>query len=419
MPFNRPKLSETATGKRWISQFPSADQGTAAEMLDAMLLLNAEEVSSAIRVALNELAGRGGRGKRRVALFAERKLSKGSLFTEQMLPDAAGRKRLRAVGRNFSPIKPIRGGTRVGSEGLIASVISQEVMAWPKVLINHPGPDRMRAKSGPTQTLVIVTDLIGSGQRITTWLDKLWNTATVRSWVSGGRLDFKIVAVASTKRGAEAVRAHRLRPEVLTYYRAPTVNTAPLAKSSAWLKLIANNGPLTGRGAGALGYGNDPCLVAFSYRLANNTPAIIHETDPTVPWQALYDGPIPTELSRAFGERSIEEISADALVNAGVTVSADLTAEETLTVLVLSLLRGHLRPSSAETIAGQTLVPVLTVERILQEGKRRGFFTAKGRLTDVAQATLLAGRVSDRRRPEIPTNQMPYYPRALRGSGAI
>jgi len=50
-----PRLSETTTGQSWLKQFNADDQSAAADLLDAMLLLNAEQVSRAIRSALTKL----------------------------------------------------------------------------------------------------------------------------------------------------------------------------------------------------------------------------------------------------------------------------------------------------------------------------------------------------------------------------
>jgi hypothetical protein len=48
-------LSKTAAGRAWLGQFANTDQSAAAELLDAMLLLDAEQVASAQRSGLEEL----------------------------------------------------------------------------------------------------------------------------------------------------------------------------------------------------------------------------------------------------------------------------------------------------------------------------------------------------------------------------
>ncbi|HJV40036.1 phosphoribosyltransferase-like protein, partial [Caulobacter sp.] len=257
-------LSETPTGKAWIGQFGAADQAAAASLLDAMLLLNAEHVSQALRTELRALGERRPVRTRRLALYAERKLGGAPFFAEAMTPDDQGKLRLRAHGRNFTPVRPVRGGTRVGSEATIANVFSQLVggAGGERIFVNSPGPDRIRAKIRPVQTIVIVTDLIGSGQRILTWLDALWKIKSVKSWVSRGLVDFAVVAVAATRSGEAKVRAHRLQPTVKKVYVAPVVSaisTDPVVVE--WRRLIATVGPASGRGAARGGFGDEPCLV--------------------------------------------------------------------------------------------------------------------------------------------------------------
>lgn len=70
-------LSQSETGKAWLAQFRSADDMKAAgELLDAMLLLNDNDVADAIRDSIDELAndwqGRG-RSLPSVSLTRERR----------------------------------------------------------------------------------------------------------------------------------------------------------------------------------------------------------------------------------------------------------------------------------------------------------------------------------------------------------
>ncbi|WP_287181033.1 hypothetical protein [Mesorhizobium sp.] len=95
--------------------------------------------------------------------------------------------RKRAIGRSGPPaVKPVRGLARVGSEGLLAFVASQQKEAWPDIFMNHPGPDSLRAKSAPAGEVVIITDFIGSGNRIRSMLDKFWANAIGGMFGGGG-----------------------------------------------------------------------------------------------------------------------------------------------------------------------------------------------------------------------------------------
>ena len=121
----RPKLSSSTTGQEWLEQFSEEDRPSAAAMLDTLVLLNEEQVSVAIRGLLHGLTAERKGARRRVALYAEREFPERYVFEVRHVPDAAGVVRRRAVGRSVpAAVKPVRGSARVGSEGLIAFIIS-------------------------------------------------------------------------------------------------------------------------------------------------------------------------------------------------------------------------------------------------------------------------------------------------------
>jgi len=383
-------------------------------MLDAMLLLSEDQVSTSIRLALDRIAkGARHRGKR-VALYAEREFQEAAIFPSEFVPDRHGKPRRRAVGRSGPPaVKPVRGRSRVGSEGLVAFLASQQKDAWPQIFMNHPGPDRLRGKTAPAGEIILLTDFIGSGTRIRSMLDKFWGVPTIRSWVSRKLMRFRVVAAAASNSGLIKVRAHRLRPEIITEWITPVVSwdTSP-TWYFPWRKLIDTYGPPAGRGSGRYGYGDDAALIAFNYRIPNNTPAIIHESQGS--WRALYDGPVPPELYALFGVRSMSQIVDGAASNNGISLPASLTEEERKMVVVLSLLRGRWHRGSETALAARTGMAVPPLMDILREALAKDLMARNGRLTDLGYAFLEAGGVRERDTPIIATNQKPYYPETLR-----
>ena len=232
----RPKLSKTTTGQNWLAQFAKKDRPAATAMLDALLLLNEEQVGVAILGLLQGLAAERTDHRRRVALYAEREFPERQAFDVQRIPDSAGIVRHRAVGRSGpAAVKPVRGSARVGSEGFVAFTISNAVKAWPRIYANQPGPDRIRSARNPIGALAIATDFIGSGVRIRTMLDKFWKVPSVRAWVSRRWVEFIVVAAAGTSEGMESVRAHRLKPRVLVQHVAPTLfNAGDVETRTRW-----------------------------------------------------------------------------------------------------------------------------------------------------------------------------------------
>jgi hypothetical protein len=379
-----------------------------------MLLLNEEQVSTAIRKHLDILARRRSGKRRRVALYAEREFATEKIFIEQLVTDKRGRLRRRAVGSTGpAGVKPIRGATRVGSEGLISFLIAQEKEVWPRIYMTQPGPDRLRAKSGPAGSITVVTDFIGSGRRVRTMLDKFWAVHSVKAWKSRGWIDFKVVAAAATSAGLSNVRRHRLLPEVLVEHIAPTIDDYPEgSRRRSWQALVTGYGPTAGRGTGRFGFGDAGALIAFSYRIPNNTPALIHQSEGD--WQALYEGPAPIDLREVFGLRSAEEIVNTAAINVGITLGTGLTTADQQLVVVMSMLKGRWRAGTEVALAERTGLTVPNVLDLLSKAFKTGLITREGRLTDAGQALLQAGRRGERQRPEVPTQSEPYYPMQLR-----
>ena len=244
-------------------------------------------------------------------------------------------------------------------------------------------------------------------------LDAFWAVPSVRAWVSRKWIDFKVIAAAATVAGVENVKRHRLRPQVLFQHVVPTIGSFPDNRQvGEWLKLIEHYGPEAGRGASRYGFGGNAALVAFNYRIPNNTPALMHHTYGG--WRALYDGAAPADLRSAFGLRERGEVIGQAAKHTGVVISRDLVLEEAALVLILGLIRGRWRAGMEVALAERTGMAVPDVVDIFARARKGGFMNGSGRLTDAGQALLAAGRLSERKRPVVATNPAPYYPLALR-----
>ena len=408
------RLSQSETGRAWLAQFRSEDVTAAAKLLDAMLLLNDTEVADSIRDGIDKLAEEwDGRG-RSLALYAEREFDAGTAFESEELADAKGHVRRRAV-RYSGPVKPTRGKMRVGSEGTVAHLISQLVERWPGLLKNHPGPKGIRAKSSPVGAIVVVSDLIGSGIRVNKMLDKFWRVPSVKSWVSGKRIEFVVVAAAGTLKGIATVQSHRLRPRVIAERVVPTVRTwKDQTLANEWRRLIATYGPSGGRGGvDRGGYGGDAALVALSSRIPNNTPAIVHQSEGRN-WSALFEGPAPADLRPIFRVLEDAELVKSAAEAIGVELAQDLGIDNAKLVVVLSAPPSLLRRRDIVALAATTTLSRSEVERIVDRAANDGLLTAEGRLTEAGQQMLWANRRGERHKATIATNTDPYYPQGLR-----
>jgi len=394
-------------------------------MLNALLLLNEEQVAFAILGLLQGLAAERSGRRRRVALYVEREFPERSAFEVRSIPDAGGIVRRRAVGRaGPAAVKPKRGSPRVGSEGPIAFIISQVVAAWPSIYANQPGPDRIRSARNPIGALVIVTDFVGSGTRVNTILDKFWNVPSVRAWVSRRWVEFMIVTAAGTSAGMESVRAHRLKPRVLAAHVAPTMFNAEHGFNASdefnpddektetrWREMLRAYGP-ENTGDAREGFGGNAALMEFSYRIPNNTPLLLHKSGGG--WHALYTGHAPEDLRLAFGQEAPEQRIEHAATAIGVELATRLSVDDAQIVLALSAIRGRWRDGAETAIAEMTGLTVPEIIIIRRRATKAGLLTAHGRVTDAGHTAMRAGTLSERQRPDIPTAVEPYYPTSLR-----
>jgi len=420
----RPPLSTTETGKAWLSQFASWDRPAAASLLDALMLMNDEQVATALRSLLADLAQfrSGLRKRKRVALYAEREIAEATVFRVELVMDADCRLRRRAIGRQGpAAVRPIRGSTRVGSEGWVAFVISQAVKSSPRIFLNHPEPDRLRSLRQPVGALAIISDFIGSGTRVQTMLDKFWAVPTVRSWFSRGWISFKVVAAVGTREGLEAVRNHRVRPEVLVQHVAPQLsehgNSQPY---DAWRTLIETYGPDRVGGAERAGFRDNAALIAFSYGIPNATPLMLHAAGEG--WRPLFSGAAPLDLRSAFGLQSRAERVKLAAAATGIDLAPDLALPHAEMVVFLRAIRGRWRTGAQTAVAEMTGMTEPEVLAALKRASEHGYLDPKGHLTDAGHAALGAAERGERKRPTVSTNPEPYYPLQLRiprGSSSI
>lgn len=411
-PATRPPLSSTPSARSWLRRLQARDQTAAASLIDALVLLNDDDVASAIRSELRKIAESRNGIRRKAALYAEREYGGAPFFTSITTASPTGKARLRAVGKvGPSPVKPSRGSTRVGSEGWISFLISQAVESNKGKLLNNPGPDRIR--SHKIGLIVIVTDFIGSGERIRSILDKLSDVPTVRSWASNHWIKFSIVAAAGTSQGIENVRSHRTKPSTHVTHVVPTLFAYHDQSVVAdWIQLTNTYGPKWARGAGPAGYKDGGALVAFSYRTPNNTPLLLHVKD--AGYKPLFEGAPSDDMRPAFGLPPLAVRVRIASGRMKTALAEDLSSSEGRIVVLLRAIRGKWREHAEVELAERTGLSTPEILEAKARAQENGLLSLSGRLSDEGHKLIRAGLIIERRRPDIPTNASPYYPSTLR-----
>ncbi len=205
MPGNHAFLrSETTVA--WLSQFDPSDQNDASAILSAMRLVSRDTFAERLRELILQRAADGGRP---VGLYVEREVRRQAGKPDPLFQETSTNVR-RAHGGGPEPVQSLRAHARdVGSEGIVAQLVSELCRQRPGQLLDHPGPDAIRKMK--VRRFFLLTDFIGSGQRARTYLDAAWRVRSVRSWWSARRakgMSFEVVAFAGTTNGRANVEDH-------------------------------------------------------------------------------------------------------------------------------------------------------------------------------------------------------------------
>jgi len=409
-------LSKSNTGRDWLKNFEAADRAAARALLDSLQLINLDEVSELIYDQLETLALERSGKRKSVALYVEREFQEKLIFSVEHVKKTDGNVRERAIGNKGPlPVKPIRGGVRVGSEGTVSSLIGQAVKKHSGIFVNTPGPDRFRSKRNPISTITLVTDFIGSGSRLLSMLDKFWNVKTVRSWHSTGLIDFVVIAASATEEGAAAVGNHITRPNVRFGRSIPTMYSSVFEKHYLdWDKLLEKMSSEGSDDAYMRGYLDSAAMVLFSYGIPNNAPSILWKS--TKDTQPLYLGNAPAELRGLFWSGSRNDQVKRAALERGHKLDPTVDVKEQIILLVLQEISGQFSKNKVRELSQRLSLPNSDILEALGVASLRKLIESNGRLTEKGYEELRAQNIDRERKIIVPTNAEPYYPMRLRAS---
>ncbi|WP_240430054.1 phosphoribosyltransferase-like protein [Serratia marcescens] len=176
-----------------------------------------------------------------------------------------------------------------------------------------PSLDKMRDLQ--VKKLILIDDLIGSGDRTKEFIERIYNHPTIKSRLSFGTLSIEILAYMATQRGQSVIEKYisgkkGLRLNVL--YKAPLISD--LENHSEIISLCeayAHKGEIN-----PLGYKDGSVRVIFSHSAPNNIPSILYRTvikykpkskniTQATRWDALFPRRyIPTDFSHQVEEKT-------------------------------------------------------------------------------------------------------------------
>jgi len=415
----------------WLTQFSLGDRALASKLLEAMAFVSRDDFVDHMRAMLiREAESVNGA----VALYAERELRHRYGKPHRLFKETE-RKIRRAYGSaGPEAVKPTKAyDPSVGSEGIVAQMISELCREYPKTFLNHPGPEQIRRKRA--RAFWVVTDLIGSGDRAWRYLEAAWLVRSVRSWWSGRFIKFAVMAYSATERGERSVARHSCKPKIHFVLPCPTIDTAFSTKVAEQIKrLCTAYDPTEGEPGHApwvwsgpsLGYGNAGALLVFAHGAPNNVPLMFHKASKNKEnaWTPLFPARVSAGISKEeFGiDLTAEKINAR-LNNLGQTTLAKSNAilKSDIPTGQIFLLLGALSRQprlNDRVLAGRTGLTTQELAKVLRLMASYGWIDSQRRVTDRGAGQLAHARKQLR----LATDVMPigkqepklYYPTSLR-----
>lgn len=404
----------------FLSQFTEADQSLASTLLNEIDLITADELTQGLTQLIQH---RAKLSSGMVGLYTEREIRRqyrsGRKRPDRLYPETTKRKKWSAYGNDVVPVPAGSAKLRdVGSEGLIATLISSLCREVESPFHNHPGPDRIRQQPRQMRTHMLVTDFIGSGQRAHLNLEAAWQVRSVQSWHSRKHIKFEVVAFSGTEAGIAMVEKHPCQPVVSVVQGCPTLFMLEHKKSRALMDLCQRYGPPSRmKGYTRLGFGNAGALIAFDHGAPNNMPRLLHA--PGKSWIPLFSGRSTAKMrSGKIAEDPYDRIRSrlERLREIRLAASARLSGVPVGQQAMVSVLAAMKRtPRHATAASARTGLSVAECERILARARADGFLSAQDRPTKAAYSEFDYLRTKQRPQPRIlKTNESPYFPKQLR-----
>lgn len=402
------KFSESGLARDWLRRFVDRERDTAASLLDEMLFVGADEFKRGIITLLNQVMDERD-GDRPMAMYAEREVDRDD---KGIAPIFRGTRTGRAIGDGPPPIMFDPNEPEVGSEGLIATLITSFQRLHQDDVLNHPGPELMRERRvGP---IVILTDFIGSGQRVHEMLEAFREVASLRSWKSYGYVHFYVVAYSGTEDGISLVSSNRLRPKVLTSAGCPTLrSTFHSTARTAVYDLCRRYPP---GNYYPYGYRDSGALIAFEHGVPDNVPPILHEGWDA--WVPLFPGRSSVGANAVFPLANRETLANRAetmlrMRDAARYISDPRGRRWIETMLVLTAI--DLGARADGEISAKTRLCLTRVGELLGFTQVARWTTARNTLTQLGRAELHRLRKRRTRTPVLPKEEKAfYYPGHLR-----
>ncbi|MCA1494954.1 hypothetical protein I6F11_29445 [Ensifer sp. NBAIM29] len=399
-----------ALSDAWLEQFAEEDREVAQMLLDEVHTVSSDAFSDGIIKLIDQIASERPEPNRKIALYCERPIKRVFGKIPAFFP---GTRKGRAEGPGVAPVVANPLDQEIGSEGIVAQLITSYCRANPGVALSHPGPTKLRKDR--VSHIVIVTDLIGSGDRISRMLESLSVVATLRSWESYKLVKFVVVTYASTDQGLARLSYWPLKHEIRSVIACPTIYTAFRGARLKLVDSLCRRYPGKRQGD-PFGWEGGGALVAFSHGCPNNAPAVLWTT--ANGWQPIFRGRTTLSAASAFriDETELLVRRAERLLKTKEIRERLDAADGELWLLAVAVLGASEDGARGErNFSARLGLPLVEISGTLALCTAAGWLLESGALTIQGRMELRRLRRRLRPRPVFPsqTNQF-YYPSQLR-----
>jgi len=270
------------------------------------------------------------------------------------------------------------------------------------------------------EAIIVVDDLVGSGERVREYLAALWASRSIRSWWSRKNIKFVLVSYAVADEGAKSVTKLKYAPRLVYNRICPTLRSLPWShdRKAEVSDLCTKYGAKLAAKRFILGFQGSAALLVFEHGCPNNVPAILwagpkkgRVWEPLFPEKTV----LPLESS-AFPPEIVRRDPISLLVDIGQEkLAARLQKAPPIsheTILILAYAGKGVRTSGALSFA--TGLSEEDCKRLIQLCVEWGFLTSRFRLTSAGTAELKAAQRAARFKDVASIGTDDYYPTMLR-----
>ncbi len=357
------------------------------------------------------------------AIYVERELQTTrnrnpvKMYREVKVSKSGSRKKaLRAQGAALPVVRSIRNDRQnVGSEEVLANQLTQLCAQNSRRFILQPSAEKVRSLR--VRHVVVVTDFIGSGNRIFRMLDSLWRVRSIKSWHSRKLVKFWVFCYSGTNSGILKVNRHKTKPRTELILPCPTLQDSfELDESRKLQKLCITYAPSD---KSPLGYAECGALISFEHGCPNNLPAIFIEKSSSLrrPWQPLFENRSATVLTKVENSIKLQEksVALEALSFPNIIFAPSYlrfsSDRKSVTVLLATLARGHRHINELVSESRMSLGEIIQAQAT---SAKLGLIDANLRLTPAGFRELQKLNRSTKSNLNIVLPKINYYPSMLR-----